>query len=53
LNNRNLEHSALIVIHPAALPGNAGVHIAVSDGGGTFAVVSPGLVYASPQCTGS
>jgi hypothetical protein len=52
-NNLNLEHPALIVIHPAALPGNAGAQIAVSDGGGTSAVVFPGLVYASPQCTGS
>jgi hypothetical protein len=52
-NNLNLQHSALIVIHPSALPGSAGVQIAVSDGGGTSAVVFPGLVYASPPCTGS
>jgi hypothetical protein len=52
-NDLHLQHSAGIVIHPAALPGNAGVRIAVSDGGGTSAVLFPGLVYASPRCTGS
>jgi hypothetical protein len=52
-NNLNLQHSVPIVIHPAALPGNAGVQIAVSQGGGTSAVVLPVVVYASPACTGS
>jgi hypothetical protein len=48
-------HTVVIVIHPAALPGTAGVQIAVSDTGphGTLAVDFPGLVYAIPQCTGS
>jgi hypothetical protein len=47
--------AALIVIHPSALPGNAGVQIAVSYAGphGPFAIVMPGLVYTSEQCTGS
>ncbi len=46
---------ALIVIRPSALPGNAGVQIAVSYAGprGPFAVDMPGLVYASAQCTDS
>jgi hypothetical protein len=52
-NNLNLQHSVAIVIHPAALPGNVGVQIAVSQGGGTSAVVLPIVVYASPACTGS
>jgi len=47
--------SQAIVIHPSALPGNAGVQIATSYGGphGTESVDFPAVVYASPQCTGS
>jgi hypothetical protein len=47
--------TALIVIDPSALPGNAGVQIAtVHEGqGGTQAVDMPTVVHASPQCTGS
>jgi hypothetical protein len=53
--------SALIVIHPAALPGNAGVQIATvlvapaTYGGqrGVQAVDMPTVVHASLQCTGS
>jgi hypothetical protein len=48
-------HAALIVIDPSALPGNAGVQIAVSDTGprGPVQVDFPTVVYASPQCTGA
>jgi hypothetical protein len=44
------------VIHPSALPSRAGVLLAASfgqSGGESFAGVEPGLVYASPRCTGS
>jgi hypothetical protein len=46
----------VIVIHPSALPSRAGVLLAASfgqSGGESFAGVEPGLVYASPRCTGS
>ncbi len=46
----------VIVIRPSALPSRAGVLLAASfgqSGGERFAGVEPGLVYASPQCTGS
>ncbi len=48
-------HFVLIVIDPAALPGNAGVQIATSDTGprGPLQVDFPTVVYASPQCTGT
>jgi hypothetical protein len=42
---------AVIVIDPAALPGNAGVQLGVSPTGGF--VLLPQVVYASPRCTGS
>jgi hypothetical protein len=47
--------TALIVIDPSALPGNAGVQIATVYGGqrGAQAVDMPTVVHASPQCTGS
>jgi hypothetical protein len=47
--------TALIVIDPSALPGNAGVQIATVYGGprGTQAVDMPAVIHASPQCTGS
>jgi len=47
--------TAVIVIHPSALPGNAGVQIATVYGGtrGVQAVDMPTVVYASPQCTGT
>jgi hypothetical protein len=49
------QNNALIVIHPSALPGNAGVQIASVNGGpdGASGVDMPTVVYASPQCTGS
>ena len=46
----------VIVIRPSALPSKVGVLLAASigqSGGERFAGVEPGLVYASPQCTGS
>lgn len=43
--------SAVIVIDPSALPGNAGVQLGISHDGGL--VVVPQVVYASSQCTGS
>jgi hypothetical protein len=48
------QNNALIVIHPSALPGNAGVQIASVNGGpdGASGVDMPTVVYASPQCTG-
>jgi hypothetical protein len=48
-------HVALIVIHPPALPGNAGVQIATVYQGqrGAQAVDMPTVVYASRRCTGS
>jgi hypothetical protein len=48
-------HLALIVIHPPALPGNAGVQIATVYQGqrGAQAVDMPTVVYASRRCTGS
>ncbi len=49
------EDTALIEIDPSALPGNAGVQITSSYRGlhGGFGIQFPGLVYASPRCTGS
>lgn len=46
--------SVTIMIHPAALPSDAGVQLAADSrqlpaGSG---VAAPSLVYASPQCTG-
>lgn len=43
--------SSIVVIDPAALPGNAGVQLGVSPGGG--ALLLPQVVYASRRCTGS
>jgi hypothetical protein len=47
--------TAVIVIDPSALPGNAGVQIATVYSGqrGVQAVDMPTVVYASPRCTGS
>jgi hypothetical protein len=41
----------VIVIAPSALPSNAGVQIAATDGASLIGPVQ--VVYASPQCTGS
>jgi hypothetical protein len=43
--------STVIVIDPSALPGGAGVQLGASDSGD--AILTPRVVYASPQCTGS
>jgi hypothetical protein len=43
--------STVIVIDPSALPGSAGVQLGASDSGD--AILTPRVVYASPQCTGS
>ena len=45
-----------IVIHPAALPHNAGVRLAAGFSPGPHGAISinaPIVVYASPHCTGS
>ncbi len=50
------QNTDLIVIHPSALPGNAGVQIASVSGvpgGAASGLDFPTVVYASPQCTGS
>jgi hypothetical protein len=49
LNHLSLNH-AVVVIDPSALPGNAGVQLGASPGGG--ALLLPAVVYASSQCTG-
>jgi len=51
LRPRPSEKQAVIVIDPSALPGNAGVQLGASPGGN--AVLIPGVVYVSAQCTGS
>jgi hypothetical protein len=43
--------ATVIVIDPSALPGNAGVQLGAS--GGDDAILTPRVVYVSPQCTGS
>jgi len=50
LPHLSLNH-AVIVVDPSALPGNAGVQLGASPGGG--ALLLPAVVYASAQCTGS
>ena len=43
--------STVILIDPSALPGSAAVQLGASDSGN--AILTPRVVYASPQCTGS
>jgi hypothetical protein len=43
--------TTVILIDPSALPGSAGVQLGTSDSGD--AILTPRVVYASPQCTGS
>jgi hypothetical protein len=49
--------NTVIVIRPSALPTSVGVLLGASfgqsSGGMKYAGVEPGLVYATPQCTGS
>jgi hypothetical protein len=48
-------NTVFLLIDPSALPGNAGVKIAVDHyaGRGPLISESPAVVYASPRCTGS